>query len=219
MANRATLSFGTNNGSGPRTASAQHSIVEGHLHHVVVTREDDQGMVFVFDAADEAMGHVAAGNSVLWEVGSSALAFSVGSDFTGGDCNDQFFFDGTIDDLRVYSGARQPEVFKADFLGPVDCQADPGALLAYWPFDDLAADGGLEHSCAGVTLDVPGAAVTLEDFAVRHVSSPLSTVGADSHKRRSSRCSLSRNRAARSLAARRRGQRPPPRRARCPPGP
>jgi hypothetical protein len=162
---RATLSFGTKGGGTPQKASAASSIVEGRLHHVVVTHASGEGKVYVFDATNADAGHALLGESDTLEVGSSErLAFSVGSDFTSDDCNDAYFFKGTLDDLRVYSVAREHGQFNNDFLGPVDCQAESRELLAYWPFDDFAREDELQDSCAGATLQVARrGAVTLDD--------------------------------------------------------
>jgi hypothetical protein len=161
--NKATLSFGTHDRTGQKIVSAENRIVQGNLHHVVVTREGEEGKIFVFDASGGETAHVLANEGDVCDAGSSTLAFSVGSPFLEG-CQEYLGFHGTIDDLRVYSVAREPGAFGKDFLGPVACQAESPGLVAYWPFDDFAGEGKLPDSCAGVTLlEARRGAATLDD--------------------------------------------------------
>ena len=124
------------------------SVPIGQWSHLVVTRSGSTISIYINGIQDPTTGSVAD----TLNFGSCAL--NIGRDIDPGSCTSGAgnFFDGKIDDVRIYHYARLAAQVTEDMNG-----SDPGiSVSAYWKFDE-----GVDNTCSGGVNDVCNSANTL----------------------------------------------------------
>ena len=117
------LAFGTGNPN--TTIESTTTVTTGEWIHIAAVREQSSGTITVFVGGVEET-RATTGNSGLLD---GPVAIDI-----GGNTIDGHYFDGTIDEVRVWAAARNESEIQATMAAPLT--GTEAGLVGYWRFDD-----------------------------------------------------------------------------------
>jgi subtilisin-like proprotein convertase family protein len=123
--------------------------------HLAVVGEEDGGTttVTVYKNGEPLWQHEF--NAVVGDV-KGGKPWAIGQDWDPGSGGIQSdFFDGRIDEVRIWNTARSQADIQADMLRRL--RGDETGLVAYWPFDDPLDTIALDHTANGYDGTLGGA--------------------------------------------------------------
>jgi subtilisin-like proprotein convertase family protein len=146
------------------------SVTDSAWYHIAVTWRSSDGQVRLYKGGVAAYTGTLAAGSIISPGGSLVL---------GKDQNREGFFEGTLDEVRVWNVARTAAEIRADMYRSL--QGDEMGLVAYWPFNDLA-HLALDQTANDNEATLYGATWTGEfygGYTVYHASAAPTETGLD----------------------------------------
>lgn len=148
------LFFGARGDTGDNdfhSAGGTNDLRDGQFHHVAGVLDRGANLIRVFVDGVLAGTNSAAG---VGEVRDPVSPFSIGKRFVVSFVSPQFFFNGNIYDVRVWTVVRSAANLVSDSAGP--SRGDEVGLAGYWPLNEGFGSTAFDHTTNGNHLTLQG---------------------------------------------------------------